>query len=263
MHSAALVAVLVYLATSSVPGQAQSLFEELNEDDKSAADDVSGGVNLDEIIKGLNDLNGRIEGTEETTRSSGDQTDPADGDDPFAPIARWKQTTDKGLSTVSIPFFSDDTYGAYARGLEEKQAIVLIYVSELCLECEDLLARFRCPALSRYGGRFVFGLTNPAHDEVGETIRKALEIEQYPTMVVLVPHPDEALQPLAKVAGSFSVAEITDVLDKVVASDAYLAQLDPPAPLPSVDEVARLQSDWHVEPPGAQVCDNSAETNSP
>lgn len=157
------------------------------------------------------------------------------------------------IPDVRIEFIGNDAFGAYTRAVEEKKAVVIVFDARPCSFCNNMLDQFRCPAVSRYAGRFVFSYSTRGEDEGGDKLASALNVQRFPTTVVLTPD-ENRLHVIGRIEGVFSPLEIHRVFEEAMSAEALAELAGPQTPLPSVEDTAARIDEMNIDGPGRERC---------
>jgi hypothetical protein len=142
-----------------------------------------------------------------------------------------------------IGWHLDDAFTALRSGVEDKLPVVVVFCDNANQWCSRLVRDvLTCPAVNRFAGHAVFLWARPALSSNSATLSTALDIDQYPTISVMIPEGDRiravesilgfvAARPLATfleshlgAAGTESeastIATEQELFDRVVKPDA-------------------------------------------
>ena len=160
------------------------------------------------------------------------------------------------IPNVRIEFVRNDAFGAYTRAVEEKKAVVIVFDARPCSFCNDMLDRFRCPAVSRYAGRFVFSYSTRGEDEGGDKLASVLNVQRFPTTVVLTPE-ENRLHVIGRLEGVFSPLHIHQVFEEAMNAEGLAELVGPQTPLPSVEETAARIDEMNIDGAWRERCEDA------
>ncbi|MEO0982618.1 MAG: hypothetical protein AAFX03_08205 [Pseudomonadota bacterium] len=156
---------------------------------------------------------------------------------------------------VQVDWIVNDMEALYLSGVEQMKPIVALFTQPDCANCDNLIARFECPALARYADQFVFGHTtaDEAEDETGADFAAAFDVDAAPILIVFLPH---EITPTAvgRIHGDFSVTDIARVLEATAQWPVYEEMLGTPPPAPSAEAAAAQRAALGLEAPDAAFC---------
>lgn len=143
-------------------------------------------------------------------------------------------TDEPEIQRMRIQWSTNDAFGAYTRALNDNQPTVLLFIARPCGFCVTMAQKFRCPAIVRYAGFMEFALTYRGEDEGGDRLATALNIQRYPTTIILQTHPDK-LHVVGRIEGVFHADEINEVIQESYPGAVEEVGMHPPDLL-SVEE---------------------------
>ena len=164
-------------------------------------------------------------------------------------------------NNLSIDWFVENATEAFARAIEDRRAVVMLFNSEFCSFCDRLIERFNCPALARHADTLHFAYStnrgdNGFSDPGARDLKDALKVDAYPTLLVVLPSANE-MTVVGALRGEFSAPEVDRLLLKVYASDRYKKTYGGAPNLATVDETKKLLDKRGISRPSEAFCSMS------
>lgn len=141
-------------------------------------------------------------------------------------------------------------FDAYSQALADHQPTIILFSARPCGFCKTMLDRFSCPALVRYAGSIEFAVAFRGEDEGGDHLAAALNVQRYPTTVMLETDMDR-LHVIGRIEGVFPADDIDGVIQegyKEMSGDMEMPDL------PSAEETASLLDEAGMPRPSEAFC---------
>jgi len=181
----------------------------------------------------------------------------ASGQDGAGPEWLAELSGEPEIPGLRIQWTANDGLATYTSGVDRKQAVALFFYADNCEFCDRMLQRFSCPTLARYAGQVTFGFTTRGSDDGGDGLANALDVQRYPTMVLLMPDPN-LLHVIGRVVGDFDVDTIAEVIDQARNSEEFQDQFGKPEALASAAETAAKMANEGVVPIEPELCGSAS-----
>jgi len=148
-------------------------------------------------------------------------------------------------------------FDTYSDALAKKVPTFLFFSARPCGFCLTMFQKFRCPAIARYAGFMEFGVTYRGEDEGGDHLAAALNIQRFPTTIILKSDMDK-LHVIGRIEGIFNADEIDHVMQEAYRAAAEDGAMQMPDLL-SVEETRTMLDQAGIERPSEAFCAGKEE----
>ncbi len=131
---------------------------------------------------------------------------------PVIPAAS-QSTPDAAL--LDLETFRNNAFGAYQQALEEGKYTIILFDSEYCGFCKNLIALLRSKDLAKYSDQVVVSISDGDVDEGARQLEQALGVVRYPTLVVLKTN-EKNIHVAGRIEGEVDVLEIDRVFHEAM-----------------------------------------------
>ncbi|MCA9214646.1 MAG: hypothetical protein KDB27_16350 [Planctomycetales bacterium] len=127
--------------------------------------------------------------------------------------AEEKGITAQPPKPMDLTTYENRAFDAYTQALADGKYTLLLFSKHHHVNgfAKTMHQRLEDPELAIYSAYFVAALVDEARDEGGEKLAKALDIQRYPTVIVLKTHMDK-LHVVGRIEGVFNTDDIDSVL---------------------------------------------------
>lgn len=154
-----------------------------------------------------------------------------------------------------IHWWLNQAFDAYTQALADHRPTMVLFSARPCGFCKTMAEKFQCPALVRYAGEMEFAITFRHEDEGGDHLAAALNVQRYPTTVMLLTDMDK-LHVVGRIEGVFSAPEIGNVIAEGF-KDVATSGLRPKPDLPSVEDTRASLDKAGIAHPSEAFCAQS------
>lgn len=172
-------------------------------------------------------------------------------------------TTEPEIRRLRVQWFFNRAFDAYSDALAKDRPTFIFFTARPCGFCFTMFRRFRCPAIVRYAGVMNFNASWRKEDEGGDHLAAALNVQRYPTVVILKTHMDK-LHVIGRIEGIFSAPKIDQVIQEALREYFSDKKRHGPNPvgihmqkaphLPSVEEARKLLDKAGIARPSEAFC---------
>jgi hypothetical protein len=161
-------------------------------------------------------------------------------------------TDEPEIRRMRIHWRFNEAFDTYTEALASNVPTFLFFSARPCGFCLTMFEKFRCPAIVRYAGSMGFGVTYRGEDEGGDHLAAALNIQRFPTTIILKTDMDK-LHVIGRIEGVFHADEIDHVIQEAFKGATEGGAMQMPDLL-SVEETRTMLDQAGIARPSEAFC---------
>lgn len=161
-------------------------------------------------------------------------------------------TDEPEIRQLRIHWRFNQAFDTYTEALAGNVPTFLFFSARPCGFCLTMFEKFRCPAIVRYAGAMGFGVTYRGEDDGGDHLAAALNIQRYPTTIILQTDMDK-LHVIGRIEGVFHADEIDHVIQEAFKGATEGGAMQMPD-LPSVEDTRTKLDQASIARPSEAFC---------